>query len=82
MMFKLYVDASFFFFFPKKIRVNKDNSETAFVGYSNRIEILKRVVAVTFLVKVTYGTLVKKMIEWAVQLATWKQSLLGKVTNA
>lgn len=53
----------FFFFFPKEIRVNKDNSETAFVGYSNRIEILKRVVAVTFLVKVTYGTLVKKMIE-------------------
>lgn len=52
-----------FFFFPKKIRENRENSETAFVGYRNRIEILHRVVVVTFLAKVTYGTLVRKMTE-------------------
>ena len=52
-----------FFFSPKKIRVNREDSETAFVGYRNRIEILHRVVAVTFLAKVTYVTLVKKMTE-------------------
>ena len=52
-----------FFFFPKKIRENRENSETAFVGYRNRIEILHSVVVVTFLTKVTYGTLVRKMTE-------------------
>ena len=51
------------FFPPKKIRVNRENSETAFVGYRNRIEILHRVVVMTFLTKVTYGTLVRKMTE-------------------
>lgn len=71
-----------FFFFPKKIRENRENSETAFVGYRNRIEILHRVVVVTFLTKVTYGTLVRKMTEWVMWLVTWKQSLLGKVSNA
>lgn len=51
------------FLFPKKIKVNKDNSETAFVGWRNRIEILNRAVAVTFLANMTYGTLVKKVTE-------------------